>query len=81
MLWTVVRYGLGIAALMTIFVMVVAGLRAHRRPFCLRCFFPLHRCECDPGCLHRDQTPQRWSQDGFVSMCRDCGEIVYHGDE
>lgn len=31
-------------------------------------------------CEHKNQGPLSWSQDGWVSWCRDCRSIVYHGD-
>lgn len=36
--------------------------------------------ELPPICPHRNQSDIHWSQDGFVSMCKDCKRTVYHGD-
>lgn len=47
---------------------------------CPVCCYPLHRCECNV-CPHDHQTPVRWSQDGWVSQCKVCTEILYHGDD
>lgn len=47
---------------------------------CPSCYYPVHRCECN-HCRHHRQSEVRWSQDGWVSQCRDCTEILYHGDD
>lgn len=47
---------------------------------CPSCCYPVHRCECN-HCRHHRQSEVRWSQDGWVSQCRDCTEIIYHGDD
>ncbi len=36
----------------------------------------------DPDtCLHKNQTLRYWTQDGWTSVCEDCGEWLYHGDD
>ncbi len=35
----------------------------------------------DNPCQHHLQTPQRWTQDGWVSTCISCKEWIYHGDD
>lgn len=47
---------------------------------CPNCCYPVHRCDCN-YCQHHQQTDIRWSQDGWVSQCRVCTEIIYHGDD
>lgn len=37
-------------------------------------------CPFDYNGKH-DLTDPIWSQDGFVSHCRNCHKIVYHGDD
>ena len=34
-----------------------------------------------PVCHHPVQTERRWTQDGYVSRCRMCNRIQFHGDE
>lgn len=38
------------------------------------------KVELPPLCDHPHQSDVHWSQDGFVSMCKVCDRIVYHGD-
>lgn len=47
---------------------------------CPVCCYPTHRCECN-YCQHHQQSDMRWSQDGWVTKCHDCQEILYHGDD
>lgn len=47
---------------------------------CPYCHYSIRRCDCN-HCPHDRQTPVRWSQDGWVSRCQDCTEILYHGDD
>lgn len=48
---------------------------------CQSCRYPMHRCACGSKCDHALQTPKRWTQDGWVSICLICREWTYHGDD
>lgn len=33
-----------------------------------------------PACDHHYQSDVHWSENGYVSMCKMCRKVVYHGD-
>ena len=35
----------------------------------------------DAGCCHSVQSDSRWTQDGWVTVCLQCREWLYHGDD
>jgi hypothetical protein len=51
---------------------------AARRGYCERCHHHLNKCEC---CQHDDCWPTRWTQDGWVKICKRCAEFIYLGDD
>jgi len=56
--------------------------RVMSRNSCPRCYYPMEKCECKAlECDHAEQFPSIWTQDGYIAKCKNCGEIVYLGDE
>lgn len=56
-------------------------LRNRRIGFCPSCYFPLHRCDCPSKCSHNETWPIRWTQDGWATRCKRCGDMLYFGDD
>lgn len=66
-----------------IVAMGIFGLYAHARAStaCDYCAFPRDKCTCPkPECEHA-YGPTRWTQDGWVRVCKFCRRWDYRGDD
>lgn len=72
-----------IVALLILAILVFGRLwlQRSRAASCPNCHYPPHHCICPGKCLHRTTTRPQWSQDGWVSKCDDCNEVLYLGDD
>lgn len=66
--------------ILAIFVFGRLWLQRVNANACPDCCYPKHRCECN-NCKHTEIFTPRWSQDGWVSRCKVCADVVYLGDD
>jgi hypothetical protein len=65
---------------MLLLAILIALIRYYTVKTCESCSYPLHKCECPGKCDHAETFPRRWSQDGWVTRCKVCGDTLYLGD-
>lgn len=68
----------GVLIVLPILALVVIGLNTKT---CPKCHYPLHKCDCPPDCDHGETWPIRWTEDGWVAVCKICGTWLYYGDD
>ncbi len=62
-------------------IMLPTIIRLFTEKSCKRCYYPQSKCACKPDCGHTDKFEPIQAQHGWIAKCKDCGEIVYLGDD
>jgi hypothetical protein len=63
-----------------LYALLIAAIAwiASRRGYCHKCHHHFNKCEC---CHHYVCTPVRWTEEGWVKVCKSCKEWIYLGDD